>query len=118
MPVPILQLDQTLIASFRSSISDVDFIAFRDTLLERVTDLRVDGGVIIDVTEVDVLDSFATRVLRDLARMIRLRGACTVIVGIQPEVALAMVQLGLTFEDVPTALDLQEGLNYLNARRS
>ena len=61
----------------------------------------------------DVMDSFASRTLREIAHMIRLRGAETVIVGIQPEVAFAMVQLGLTLEGVSTALDLEEGLAYL-----
>ena len=68
------------------------------------------------MTALDVMDSFASRTLRDLAHMIRLRGAETVIVGIQPEVALAMVQLGLTLEGVATALDLEEGLAFLNQK--
>jgi len=62
------------------------------------------------------MDSFATRTLRDITNMIRLRGADTVIVGIQPEVAFAMVQLGLTMEGVATALDLEEGLEHLQQR--
>ena len=73
-------------------------------------------GVIVDVTALDVMDSFAARTLRDLAHMIRLRGAETVIVGIQPEVSFAMVQLGLTLEGVATALDLEEGLAFLDKR--
>jgi rsbT antagonist protein RsbS len=70
--------------------------------------------VIIDVTVLEVMDSFACRVLRDLVNMIKLRGADAVIVGIQPEVAFAMVQLGLSLDGVVTALDLEEGLTYLN----
>jgi rsbT antagonist protein RsbS len=70
-------------------------------------------GVIVDVTAMDVMDSFASRTLREISQMIRLRGAETVIVGIQPEVAFAMVQLGLTLEGVATSLDLEEGLAYL-----
>jgi rsbT antagonist protein RsbS len=73
-------------------------------------------GVIIDVTVLDVIDSFATRTLRGVAHMLKLRGADTVIVGIQPDVAFAMVQLGLTLEGVGTALDLEEGLAFLNAK--
>jgi len=73
-------------------------------------------GVIVDVTALDVLDSFASRTLRDLAHMVRLRGAETVIVGIQPEVAFTMVRLGLTLEGVTTALDLEEGLFYLDRK--
>jgi rsbT antagonist protein RsbS len=70
----------------------------------------------VDVTVLDVMDSFAVRTLSTLAQMITLRGAETVIVGIQPEVAFAMVQLGLTLGGVSTALDLEEGLAYLNER--
>jgi rsbT antagonist protein RsbS len=70
-------------------------------------------GVIVDVTVLDVMDSFATRTVRDLAHMVRLRGARTVIVGIQPEVAFAMVQLGLELGNVATALDLEEALDLL-----
>jgi rsbT antagonist protein RsbS len=75
-------------------------------------------GVIIDVTVLEVLDSFACRVLRDLANMIKLRGAEPVIVGIQPDVAFAMVQLGLSLEGVVTALDLEEGLAYLDQQKA
>ena len=60
------------------------------------------------------MDSFAARSLRTIAHMTRLRGADTVIVGLQPEVAFAMVQLGLMFDDMYTALDLEEGLALLN----
>jgi rsbT antagonist protein RsbS len=72
--------------------------------------------VILDVTDLDVMDSFASRTIREVAQMIRLRGAETVIVGIQPDVAFAMIQLGLTMEGVATALDLEEGLEYLNKK--
>jgi rsbT antagonist protein RsbS len=63
------------------------------------------------------MDSFASRSLRNLAHMVKLRGAAMVIVGIQPEVAFAMVQLGLRLEGVMTALDLEEGLEALNRAR-
>jgi rsbT antagonist protein RsbS len=66
--------------------------------------------VVIDVTALDVLDSFATRTIRGVAYTAKLRGARTVVVGIQPEVAFAMVELGLTLEGVETALDLEEGM--------
>ncbi len=87
----------------------------RDALVERVGSYR-SRGVIVDVTALDVLDSFASRTLRDLASIIKLRGAETVIVGIQPEVAFAMVQMGLTLEKVATALDLEEGLLFLEGK--
>jgi rsbT antagonist protein RsbS len=115
MAVPILKQGRYLIASIQAALSDQDLIQLRDSLADLVGRHRA-RGVIVDVTALDVLDSFATRTLRAIAYMTKLRGAETVIVGIQPEVALSMVQLGLTLEDVPTALDLEEGLTFLNLR--
>lgn len=113
MHVPILKQGEYLIASVQSVLSDADLVQLRDDLADRVGQFR-SRGVIIDVTVLDVIDSFATRMLRAVAHMLKLRGAETVIVGIQPDVAFAMVQLGLTLEGVGTALDLEEGLSYLN----
>jgi len=115
MAVPILKQSHYLIATIQSALTDLDLLQLRDGLIERVGKFR-SRGVIIDVTALDVLDSFAARTMRDLAHMIRLRGAETVIVGIQPEVAFAMVQLGLTLENVTTALDLEEGVSYLERK--
>jgi rsbT antagonist protein RsbS len=112
MHVPILKQGDYLIASVQSVLSDADLVQLRDDLADRVGQFR-SRGVIIDVTVLDVIDSFATRTLRAIAHMLKLRGAETVIVGIQPDVAFAMVQLGLTLEGVGTALDLEEGLAYL-----
>jgi len=113
VPVPILKQGPYLIASIQSALTDADLLLLRDALVERVGKFR-SRGVIVDVTALDVMDSFASRTLRDIAHMIKLRGADTVIVGIQPEVAFAMVQLGLTLEGVATALDLEEGLEFLD----
>jgi rsbT antagonist protein RsbS len=115
MAVPILKQSHYLIASIQSALSDQELLGLRDDLARLVGQDRA-RGVIIDVTALDVLDSFATRTLRAIAYITKLRGAETVIVGIQPDVALAMVQLGLTLESVLTALDLEEGLAFLNQR--
>lgn len=112
MSVPILKLGDVLITTIQSALSDQDLIELRNDFAETVGRLR-SRGVVIDVTALDVLDSFATRTLRGIAYVAKLRGATTVVVGIQPEVAFAMVQLGLDLEDVATALDLDEGLDYL-----
>jgi len=112
MHVPILKQGDYLIASIQSVLSDEDLVQLRDDLADRVGQFR-SRGVIVDVTVLDVIDSFATRTLRAVAHMLKLRGANTVIVGIQPDVAFAMVQLGLTLEGIGTALDLEEGLAYL-----
>ena len=115
MEVPILKQGPFLIASIQTALHDADLVQLRDAIVEKVGKSR-SRGVIIDVTALDVIDSFSTRTLSDVAHMIRLRGANTVIVGIQPEVAFAMVQLGLVMEDVATALDLEEGLAFLNRK--
>ena len=113
MAVPILKQGDYLIASIQTALSDSDVLQLRDDLLERAGTLR-SKGIIVDVTALDVMDSFAARSLRAIAHMANLRGARTVMVGIQPEVAFAMVQLGLNLEGVHTALDLEEGLKFLN----
>lgn len=112
MGVPILKQGDILIASIQAALSDRDLVQLRDELADGVGRLR-SRGVIIDVTALDVLDSFATRTIRGIAYTAKLRGANTVVVGIQPDVAFGMVQLGLTLEDVATALDLEEGLVHL-----
>jgi rsbT antagonist protein RsbS len=86
----------------------------RDEIAEKVGRFK-SRGVVLDVSILDVLDSFATRTLRTIAETARLRGAETVIVGIQPDVAVAMVQLGLTLDGVLTALDFEEGMELLVA---
>lgn len=115
MTVPILKQQYFLIASVQSALTDAEMEDMQQRLVRRVGDDRIQG-VIIDVTVVDVLDSYSSRTLRAIADMIRLRGAETVIVGIQPDVAFAMIQLGLTLKDVPTALDLEEGIRLLQSR--
>lgn len=112
MPVPILKQGDILIASIQAALSDQDLIQLQDELSERVGRYRA-RGVVIDLSALDVLDSFATRTMRNIAYTTRLRGAETVVVGIQPEVAFAMVQLGLNLEGVATALDLEEGCTLL-----
>lgn len=113
MPVPILKQGAILIATVQAALTDSDTERLREDLMERVSRFRAQG-IIVDVTAIDVMDSFAARSLRTIAHMTRLRGAITVIVGLQPEVAFAMVQLGLAFDDMSTALDLEEGIALLN----
>jgi rsbT antagonist protein RsbS len=107
MRVPVLKQGDYLIASIQSALSDQDLMQLRDDLAEQAGRFR-SRGIIVDVTALDVMDSFACRTLRSIAYILRLRGARTAIVGIQPEVAFAMVQLGLALGEVQTALDLEE----------
>jgi rsbT antagonist protein RsbS len=110
--VPILRLGRYLIATLPSAATDTEMLQLQDELAERVGRLEA-RGVVLDVSVVEVLDSFATRTLRAIAQTVRLRGAEAVIVGVRPEIAFSMVRLGLTLEDVATALDLEEALRHL-----
>src|SRR5919199_5306140 len=90
----ILRQGPYLIASIHTALDDSQLVRFQQDLVDRIGRDRA-RGVIVDVAALDVLDSFASRTLRDIGEMARLRGAVTVIVGIQPEVAIAMVRLGM-----------------------
>jgi rsbT antagonist protein RsbS len=115
--VSILRQGDNLIASIHTALDDSEMVRFQRNLIEQIGQDRA-RGVIIDVAALDVLDSFGARTLRTLAEMARLRGAETVIVGIQPDVAFSMVALGLGTGTVHTALDLEEGLAYLSGTHS
>ena len=111
--VSILRQGPQLIASIHTALDDSQMVRFQQDLIDQIGEHRA-RGVIIDVAALDVLDSFGSRTLRNIAEMARLRGAVTVIVGIQPDVAFAMVELGMDTGSVHTALDLEEGLRYLS----
>ena len=111
----ILRQGPYLIASIHTALDDSQLVRFQEDLVERIGRERA-RGVVIDVAALDVLDSFASRTLIDIGEMARLRGAVLVIVGIQPEVAFAMVQLGMGTGSVSTALDLEEGIAHLDQR--
>lgn len=113
MSVPILKQGPFLIATIQAALSDAELQALQDELSERVGRHRTQG-VVIDVGAMDVLDSFATRSLRVIADVLHLRGAKTVIVGVQPEVAFAMVRMGLNLQGLSTSLDLEGGLALLS----
>lgn len=112
MATPILKQGAILVASIQAIMGDHDLMQLRDDLLEKVGRHR-SRGVVVDVTALDVLDSFAVRTLRGIAQVTQLRGARTVVVGIQPDVAFALVQLGLDLQGIDTALDLEEGMELL-----
>ena len=114
--VSILRQGDNLIASIHTALDDSEMVRFQRNLIEQIGQYRC-RGVIIDVAALDVLDSFGLRTLRAIADMARLRGAETVIVGIQPDVAFSMVELGLATGSVHTALDLEEGLEHLSGNR-
>ena len=112
--VSILRQKGHLLASIHTALDDGQLLRFRHELLDEIGRYRA-RGVIIDVAALDVIDSFACHTLRTLAQVARLRGANTVIVGIQPDIAMTLTRLGTTLHPVRTALDLEEGLDLLDA---
>jgi rsbT antagonist protein RsbS len=115
MAVPILKQGDYLIAWIQSALSDSEVLELRDDLTDRIGRFR-SRGIIVDVGAMDVIDSFVARSLRTIALTAKMRGAETVIVGIQPDVAVAMVQFDLNLDPLHTALDLEEGLQLLDQR--
>ncbi|MBO0811633.1 MAG: STAS domain-containing protein [Microlunatus sp.] len=111
--VSILRQGSYLVASVHTALDDSQMLRFQQDLITEISKNR-SRGVIIDVAPLDVLDSFGARTLHDIGQMARLRGAATVLVGIQPDVAFAMVRLGIGAGSLATALDLEDGLAYLD----
>jgi rsbT antagonist protein RsbS len=105
MSVAILRQGGYLVASIQSDLSDTEVLELRQTLADLVGRYRA-RGIVIDVSALDVIDSFVARSLRSIVLTARLRGAETVIVGIQPDVAIAMVQFRLNLQPLRTTLDL------------
>ncbi len=116
MSVAILRQGDYLIASIQSDLSDRQIVALREDLAERVGRHRA-RGIVVDVAALDVIDSFVARSLRSIALTAKLRGAAMVLVGIQPDVAIAMVQFHLNLEPLRAVLDLDEALALLDAMR-
>jgi rsbT antagonist protein RsbS len=113
MSVAILRQGDVLIASIQSDLSDTEVVELRQELAELVGRYRL-RGIVIDVGALDVIDSFVTRALRTIVLTARLLGAATVIVGLAPDVAIAMVQFRLNLEPLRVALDLDEALAMLD----
>ena len=112
MSVAILRQGDALIAAIQSDLTDSQVLAMRDDLSERVGRQRL-RAVIVDVSVLDVIDSFVARSLRAMAITMRLRGAETLVVGIQPDVAIAMAHFDLNLAPLRTATDLDEALTLL-----
>jgi rsbT antagonist protein RsbS len=113
MSVAVLRQGDYLIASIQSDLSDSQVLALRDDLAERVGRDRI-RGIVVDVSALDVMDSFVTGALRSIALTTRLRGAETVLVGIQPDVAIAIVQFNLDLDPLRAVLDLDEAVALLD----
>lgn len=112
--IPILRISNILITSIQAELHDASAVQFKDDLLERIHTTRAQG-VVIDLTAVEVVDSFIGRLISDIGAMCGLMGARVVLTGLQPAVAITLVELGLELPRVYTALNLEKGLALLKA---
>lgn len=112
MRIPILKLHEYLLISIQTDLDDKTALQFQEDLLNKIHDTGA-KGVVIDLTSVDMVDSFIAKVLGDVVKMSNLMGAKVVLTGIQPPVAITLIDLGINMRDVPTSLDLEQGLDKL-----
>jgi rsbT antagonist protein RsbS len=110
--IPILKLYDCLLVSIQWELDDQTALQFQEDLLRKIHETSA-NGVVIDLTSIDFIDSFIAKVLADAVSMSKLMGAEVVITGIQPSVAITLTELGISFQDVFTAIDLEKGLEKL-----
>jgi rsbT antagonist protein RsbS len=113
MKIPILKLKNVLITSIQIDLTDDEAIEFQTDVLGRVNETEA-NGVIIDITALDVVDSFMARVLNNTATMVRLLGAEVVLCGMQPAVAITLIEMGRELIGVETALNLDQAVDMIN----
>ena len=107
--VPMVQIGRVLIATLGDELDDSSALTFQDDLGQKVVDERV-SGVLLDISSLDIVDSFICKVLGDTASIVSVLGARVALVGMRPAVAITLVELGLPLTGVDTALNLEHGL--------
>ena len=112
MKVPILRLKDILLTSIQVDLTDQDALDFQADVLRVVSETEA-KGIVIDIMALDVIDSFMARVINDTANMVRLLGTEAVVCGMQPMVALTLMEMGRQLIGVETALNLEQGLEKL-----
>ncbi|WP_156755903.1 STAS domain-containing protein [Actinokineospora pegani] len=110
--VPILKIGGILLVSIQVDLHDQSVLALQEDLAEKISATGA-HGVVIDISAVDIVDSFIGRMFATIASLSRLFDADTVVVGMRPAVAITLVELGLTLDGVRTALDLERGMEIL-----
>ncbi|MCF6356909.1 MAG: STAS domain-containing protein [Draconibacterium sp.] len=109
MKVPILRLKKILLTSIQVELTDEDAIEFQSDVLSEVTRTEA-KGIIIDITALDIVDSYMARVLNDTANMVQFLGCEVIITGMQPSVAITLIEMGRKLVNVGTALNLDRGM--------
>ena len=110
--IPILKMGRVLLVTIQVDMHDRLALALQDDLTTRIAQTGA-RGVLIDISSLDVVDSFIGRVLANIAAMSRVLDAQTVVVGMQPAVAITLVELGLSLPGVRTALNVERGMELL-----
>ena len=110
--IPILQIEDFLVASVQIQLHDQAAMRFKDDLLQRIYDTKA-TGLILDLTAMDIVDSFIAKLTGDIAEMAALMGTRVVVSGLQPAVAVSLVELGVELKGVITALNLEKGIQIL-----
>jgi len=113
--IPILRLGRILLASIQVDLSDDDALQFQDGIVHKIAEIEAQG-VVIDITALDVVDSYMARVINDTANMARLLGAEVIICGVQPYVAMTLVEMGRGLIGADCVFNLEQGLARIRAR--
>ena len=112
--IPILKMGRFLIVSIQVDMHDRLALALQDDLTNMITRTGA-KGVLIDISSLDVVDSFIGRMLANIAQMSRILDARTVVVGMRPAVAITLVELGMSLTGVSTALSVERGMDLLRS---
>ena len=114
--IPILRMGQTLLVTIQVDMQDQTALALQDDLAQKIADTGA-HGVLIDISALEIVDSFVGRMLASISGIARILDATTVVVGMQPAVAITLVELGLSLEGVRTALNVERGMELLRQAR-
>jgi rsbT antagonist protein RsbS len=114
--IPILRMGDVLLVTIQVDMADQTALALQDDLASKISHTSA-KGVLIDISALEIVDSFVGRMLASISGIARILDATTVVVGMQPAVAITLVELGLSLEGVRTALNVERGMDMLRASR-
>jgi len=114
--IPILRMGSVLLVTIQVDMQDQTAMALQEDLAEKIAKTGA-SGVLIDISALEIVDSFVGRMLASISGIARILSATTVVVGMQPAVAITLVELGLSLEGVRTALNVERGVQLLERSR-